>query len=158
MRQTITTYKQAPPSTVVIQQAYEVFFSQQKRDVTTDYPGDDAIGVLLPEEGVAISDPDVEAWIKFQELFSRWRIERGAMSSITEAVLRPAYQAIIGMGPTAVPFMLAELESNQDEPDQWFWALKAITGADPVAEEDRGDFVAMAKAWLQWAHQSEYAW
>lgn len=157
MRQTITTHKQAPLSVVVIQQAYEVFFSQQERDITTN-PGDHAIGLLLPEEGVSVGDPDVEAWIKFQELYSRWRTERGAMSSISEAVLCPAYQTIIGMGATAIPFMLAELDSNQHDPDQWFWALKAITGIDPVPEEDRGDFVAMAKAWLGWGHQSEYAW
>jgi hypothetical protein len=32
----------------------------------------------------------------------------------------------------------------------WFWALKAITDVDPVAEENRGDVVAMAKAWIDW--------
>ncbi|MBI2828042.1 MAG: hypothetical protein HYX77_02060 [Acidobacteria bacterium] len=111
---------------------------------------------MLPELGVPVSDPDVEAWIKFQTLYAHWQVERGAMSSITEMVLCPSYQSILGMGPIAIPFMLAELESSLDEPDQWFWALKAITGIDPVQEQDRGDFVAMAKAWLLWA-QSEYA-
>lgn len=159
MRQTITTQRQARPSVVVIQQTYETYFSQQKRDFTADSPGDEAtIAVLLPEQGVPVNDPDVEAWIKFQSLLTSWRTERGTMSSITEAVLCPSYQAIMGMGPIAVPLILAELESNQDDPDQWFWALKAITGADPIAEQDRGDFVAMAQAWLQWAKQSEYAW
>lgn len=156
MRQTVTTHKERPSSIVVVQQAYDVFFSQQPRDVTADYPGDEAIGLMLPELGVPVSDPDVEAWIKFQTLYAHWQVERGAMSSITEMVLCPSYQSILGMGPIAIPFMLAELESSLDEPDQWFWALKAITGIDPVQEQDRGDFVAMAKAWLLWA-QSEYA-
>jgi hypothetical protein len=61
------------------------------------------------------------------------------------------------MGSAAVPFILAEIRSEGDEPDQWFWALKAITGEDPVRDEDRGDVVAMAKSWLDWAKNSRYA-
>ena len=38
-------------------------------------------------------------------------------------LLRP-YQRIIGMGLPVVPLILEELER---EPDQWFWALEAIT-------------------------------
>jgi hypothetical protein len=100
----------------------------------------------------------VDDWLKFQALLSEWRSQRGVVSSITEAALCPAYQGIIGMGPIAVSFILTELQSEGDEPDQWFWALKAITGADPVQDQDRGDFVAMAKAWIQWAKNNGYAW
>jgi len=89
--------------------------------------------------------------LMFQCLVAEWRTQRGAMSSITEAALCSAYQRIIGLGPAAVPFIIAELESDGDEPDQWFWALKAITGEDPVREDDRGDFAAMSKSWLEWA-------
>jgi hypothetical protein len=80
------------------------------------------------------------------------------MSSITESAACPSYQAIIGMGPTVVPLILAQLEAEGDEPDQWFWALKAITGDDPVKDQDRGDFVAMANSWLAWARADGYAW
>ena len=66
-----------------------------------------------------------------------------------------AYQSIIGMGPAAVPLLLRELESNLDN---WFWALKAITEADPVPESIRGDGAAMAQAWLAWAKQYGYRW
>jgi hypothetical protein len=79
------------------------------------------------------------------------------MSSITEAILCPAYQSIIGMGELAVPFILVQLESERDDPDQWFWALKAITGADPVDAGDRGNYANMARAWLQWGKNLGYA-
>lgn len=91
-----------------------------------------------------------EDWLRFQGLVTAWQQERGAMSSITEGATCPAYQGIIGMGDIAVPFLLATLRSEGDEPDQWFWALKAITGVDPVRDADRGNYRAMADAWLSW--------
>jgi len=65
----------------------------------------------------------------------------------------PSYQSIIGMGEEALPLILAQLKSERDEPDQWFWALRAITGANPVRPEDQGNFAKMAQAWLQWANE-----
>lgn len=59
----------------------------------------------------------------------------------------PAYQSIIGMGPDALPFLLEELRENSGH---WFWALKAISGVDPVAPRDRGSVSRMKKAWLDW--------
>jgi hypothetical protein len=100
-----------------------------------------------------VAEKKVQA--QFQALVIQWHHERGAMSSITEAALCPAYRCIIGMGMIALPMILSQLKSEGDDPDQWFWALKAITGADPVADEDRGDFVAMAQKWLEWAAQRE---
>ncbi len=79
------------------------------------------------------------------------------MSSITEMSMLPSYQKLVGMGEVAIPLLLAELKSEGDEPDQWFWALKAITGIDPVKPEDRGDFVGMARAWLKWGEDEGYA-
>ncbi len=94
---------------------------------------------------------------KFNQLVSDWRAERGAMSSLTETALCPAYQAIIGMGQLAVPFILAQLESEGEEPDQWFWALRAITGANPVPDGDRGNYLRMAQTWIQWGKDKGYA-
>jgi len=54
------------------------------------------------------------------------------------------------MGDVAIPLILAELRSEGDEPDHWFWALHAITDTDPVKEEDRGNIVKMGAAWLKW--------
>ena len=112
--------------------------------------------IVYPIQSASVATaPGVEEWLKFQSFVSQWYRERGAMSSITEMVLCPAYQSIIGMGETAVSFILSKLESERDDPDQWFWALRALTGVDPVREEDRGNYPAMAQAWLQWAESKE---
>ena len=90
---------------------------------------------------------------KFSRLAEEWREQARFMSSITDMALVPAYQQIIGMGRDVVPLLLREL---RDDPDYWFWALKAITGADPVPEENRGNISAMAEAWVRWGEQEGY--
>lgn len=92
---------------------------------------------------------------KFNQLVATWKANRGAASSLTALSMQPAYQQIIGMGPAAVPLLLRELERA---PDHWFWALKAITGADPIASEQRGRVADMAAAWLRWGREQGYAW
>lgn len=92
---------------------------------------------------------------KFLALAEAWRREVQFVSSVTEMVLHPAYQRIIGMGAAVVPHLLRELERR---PDHWFWALHAITGADPVKSEDRGKLKKMAEAWLKWGKEQGLAW
>lgn len=104
-----------------------------------------------------VLDSEKTDWFRFQNLVEQWKTERGARSSITEAAMMPAYQEIIGMGSKAVPLILEQIRSEGDEPDQWFWALRAITGENPVKPEDQGNFQKMAEAWLQWSQQL-YAW
>ena len=92
---------------------------------------------------------------EFSELAATWQKEMTFSSSITEIAMHPAYQRIVGMGPAALPLILRELEH---QPHHWFWALKAITGADPVKPEDRGRIQRMAEAWLQWAKEEGLKW
>lgn len=158
MRRMLAVTSEAP-SIVVVRGASEKFCAPSEERETTNDDHRPVGCVFTVEPRVVLLTPqDVGEWLKFQLLAAEWRIQRGVMSSITEAALCPAYQAIIGMGETAVPYMLAELKAQADEPDQWFWALKAITCADPVEDQDRGDFVAMANAWLQWGQRNAYAW
>lgn len=84
---------------------------------------------------------------QFQRLATQWIAETAHLSSMTQRAIHPAYQRIIGMGPAAVPMILALLAS---EPRRWFWALNAITGADPVPDESRGNVAEAAKAWREW--------
>ena len=90
---------------------------------------------------------------RFSRLVEKWRSETAFVSSVTDMAMHPAYQEIIGMGNDAVPLILAELERA---PDHWFWALKAITGADPVPDEAKGRVEEMARAWLRWARMHGY--
>jgi CheY-like chemotaxis protein len=87
---------------------------------------------------------------RFRGLVRKWKRDTSFSSSVTKIVIHPAYQRIIGMGPAILPSILSELKKD---PDHWFWALKSITGADPVTEPDRGNVRAMAKAWLHWARE-----
>jgi hypothetical protein len=93
----------------------------------------------------------------FQRLTKQWRDERDQKTSVSDMVMHPAYQQIIGMGREAAPFILREL-SRETEPDHWFWALKAITGEDPVPPESRGQIFEMASAWLRWGREKGYRW
>src|SRR6266849_5335559 len=84
---------------------------------------------------------------RFHDLVATWKRERGPHSSSARLAEHPAYQQIIAMGPEVVPLLLRELEK---EPDHWFRALHALTGASPVPEQSSGKIKEMAAAWLRW--------
>ena len=88
---------------------------------------------------------------RFQALRDDWKSRTRHLSNVAQIALVFSYQQIIGMGPQAVPLILAEL---QHEPDHWFWALEAITGENPVPKQDAGDIEASASAWLDWGKQN----
>ena len=90
---------------------------------------------------------------KFIRLRDEWKGQRRHEPSTPKVVLIPAYQKIIGMGQTAIPFLLRELETNLDA---WFWALMMITEENPVTEDFRGDGESMAQAWIQWGKDRGY--
>jgi hypothetical protein len=159
-RTVVTT--QSPTPIPVIQGAYEwlraeAFGREVRLDAQWPYSSGD-VGKFTEHPSplgftshITIpTDPSIEEWLKFQVLLEQWHAERGAMSSITEMSLCPSYQNIIGMGSSAIPFILGELKAEGQEPDQWFWALRAITGESPVPEELQGDYVQMARCWLDW--------
>ena len=92
---------------------------------------------------------------KLRELATAWKDDVRLYSSVSQMVLHPAYQQIIGMGPAVVPLLLRELEQS---PDHWFWALKAITGVDPVKPEHLGRVKQMAEDWSRWGREEGYKW
>jgi len=91
--------------------------------------------------------------VRFHRLKEMWKNETAFYSSVTQIAMHPAYQQIIGMGVTAISFILREMAAK---PDQWFWALKSITGEDPVSPECRGNVKEMSKAWLKWGRERGY--
>jgi hypothetical protein len=82
-----------------------------------------------------------------------WLRETAHISSATELVLHPSYQRIIGLGPAVLPLLLRDLVL---EPQDWFWALNAITGENPVPLEDAGDVRRMTEAWIRWGREHGY--
>jgi hypothetical protein len=88
---------------------------------------------------------------QFEQLAASWEAETEFMSRQSQAVIHPDYQRIIGMGPVAVPLILERLRDN---PDNWFWALAAITGEDPG--ENSTTLMDAREAWLDWGRERGY--
>lgn len=93
--------------------------------------------------------------VRFEDLCWEWNKTRDEFSSGIDNFVLPAYQHIIGLGPDAVPLILRALQNQLDD---WFWALRAITGADPVPAEHLGDFNQMRGDWFAWAKDNGIAW
>ena len=98
--------------------------------------------------------PAMQLQIEFERLSAEWKRETAHLSSVKEIAQHRSYQAIIGMGEQAIPFILRDLEATHV---QWFWALRSITGESPVQPEDRGDVQAMAATWLDWGKDRHYS-
>lgn len=92
---------------------------------------------------------------RFCSLVERWRQTRGHHSRVDRLVTNEAYQAIIGIGPPAIPLLLKEMEQR---PSHWDWALRAITQVDPVPKEMWGDIKQIAAAWVTWGRENGYEW
>jgi len=89
----------------------------------------------------------------FKELAAKWQAETAHLSAIDDIVLHPAYQDIIGLGPSVIPLLLTQLQAT---PNHWFWALEHITRQNPVRPEDIGIIRKMADSWLEWGRQQGY--
>jgi hypothetical protein len=99
--------------------------------------------------------PSVTHIAQFEQLATQWRQETRGISSSNAITMHPAYQQIIGMGKAVIPLLLKELEIKSG---RWYWALKAITGEDPVLPEHHGHTQKMTDAWLQWGRDRGYQW
>ena len=87
---------------------------------------------------------------RFERLANEWKQKSRFLSNTAQMALLRPYQAIIGMGMPVVPLILERLQA---EPDQWFWALEAITEENPVPPEAAGNVRRMAQAWIDWGKQ-----
>ena len=83
----------------------------------------------------------------FEELVLAWGTGTAHLSAPAKLIEHPAYRQIIGLGPSVLPLILADLEVSQRF---WFPALNAITGENPIPEDAAGDVERMIAAWLQW--------
>jgi nucleoid DNA-binding protein len=98
---------------------------------------------------------DKEIENKFNRLAEEWYRETLYSSAYLDKIMHPSYQQIIGLGKKVIPFILNEL---RDEPAEWFWALRALTGEDPTTSEQAGKRDEMAKAWLNWGEENNIKW
>jgi hypothetical protein len=89
-------------------------------------------------------------------LLASWREQTAYLSSSTRITGHPAYQELIALGPAALSFLFRDLEQTGD--GHLSKALTALTGAQPVPAEDRGNIRKIAEAWLRWARENGYRW
>lgn len=117
-----------------------------------------AIGPVARELVRSLSGGEAPHWAtaseeRFRYLVETWKAETGHISNISKKCVHPAYQEIIGMGEGVIPFVLRDLKTTRAD---WFWALTAITGQNPIPESDEGKVAKMAEAWLLWGRAKGY--
>ena len=91
--------------------------------------------VQVPSAAGAITEIDASLpgdRATFERLADEWLEQRPKGVDVAQMIKHPAYQAIIDIGPDAVPWLLARLAQR---PDHWFHALNQITDAQPVQPE-----------------------
>ena len=111
--------------------------------------------VQVPSAAGAITEIDASLSgdrATFERLADEWLEQRPKGVDVAQMTKHPAYQAIIDIGPDAVPWLLARLAQR---PDHWFHALNQITDAQPVQPEHQGIVAAMAQDWITWGRQHQ---
>lgn len=91
---------------------------------------------------------------EFHRLAAIWRMDTIHISDVRERCFHPAYQQIISLGEEALPLIFEELAVA---PDDWFTALKAITGVDPIPVEFQSNFEETVNGWLAWAKSNGHS-
>ena len=84
---------------------------------------------------------------RFKRYADEWTAQTAHLSVLSQRVMHPSYQRIIGLGADALPLIIERLST---QPDHWFWALSSISGEDPVRPEDVGRFGVMRDTWIDW--------
>ncbi len=109
----------------------------------------------VPTKQPPATGPTESIEAKFQRLAAAWHQAVAHHSSTTVRNNHLAYQEIIGLGPAVVPLLLRDMEAKHTH---WFYALRQITGANPIPPSAAGNIRQMVEAWLRWAKENGYRW
>ncbi len=88
---------------------------------------------------------------RFDFLNSIWKNETLFSSSVSDITNNSAYRSIIDLGQDAIPLIINDLKNNDSN---WFYALEALTGQNPIRETHRGMVQLMKNDWLEWAKKN----
>lgn len=90
---------------------------------------------------------------EFRMLAHQWKAETALKSNMAAKAIHPAYQAIIAMGETAIPYILEDMQRAPIA--DWFWALKFIARhlSPPNTDAIAGQVREMAKVWIKWGKE-----
>lgn len=92
-----------------------------------------------------------EEFKKFLTLKNKWKSETCYFSSSISIFNNSAYREIINLGSKSIPWIIRELKKTDDH---WFFALKEITGVNPVNPINYGIIPKMKEDWVNWAKQN----
>ena len=84
---------------------------------------------------------------RFRRYADKWDRDTSFMSATPMRVMHESYQSIMSMGPEIVPILLRDLQKSRRH---WFWALRHLTGENPVPESAKGQTDKMIAAWIDW--------
>lgn len=107
----------------------------------------------FPQGGLAMRASDQLLMAEFMNLAEKW-VEETKDIRNTEKYFDRNYAKIVEMGDRIIPILLdeivRELGDPKGQPSKWFWALKLITGDNPVPERFRNEPNKAASCWLHW--------
>ena len=111
------------------------------------------VSLTIPDVVAApTAQPTEDLRAEFDELADTWREETAGYSLAAQYAAHPAYRRIIEMGRPALPLIFERLA---EQGGRWYVALHAITNANPVEPEDRGQRNKVRQAWLDWARTQD---
>ena len=84
----------------------------------------------------------------FESLKNEWVRRTMFVNSMSDINDSEPLKKIIALGAPVIPLILADLKSD---PKHWFFALRKLTGANPIKVSEAGNLSKMRAAWLNWA-------
>ena len=95
---------------------------------------------------------------RFHEHSEKWQRETMHMSSPTQRMEHPSYQAILGLARDNKDEVVRLLIRDMTEYGrEWFWALSYLTGENPINRKDAGKLDKMIASWQNWAKDRNLA-
>lgn len=89
----------------------------------------------------------------FNHLKYLWLEESKFSSNVYFLTKHPAYLNILKLGKDVIPLILEDLSEFQNH---WFYALRELTGENPIKPEHNGNIKEMAKDWIEWGKKMNY--
>jgi hypothetical protein len=91
---------------------------------------------------------------RFLEQADKWQRETEHLSSPTQIMMHPSYQAVLGMArgneDEVVRLMIHDLQERRRP---WFWALSYLTKDNPIKPSEAGRLDKMIGAWVDWGRR-----
>lgn len=111
-----------------------------------------AYAFVIPTTATIVFAEKTDFQKRFREQAHKWARETQHLSSPTQMMLHPSYQAILGMAAEdkweIIRLLILDLRQSRN---RWFWALSYLTQENPIQPSDAGKMDRMITAWVNWA-------